>query len=245
VCRFEQPRHRAADDDHAAEHLRALDVELLELLAHECECPVVGFLGGRLIAEEADREDLASTAVKRVVRREAVHLLDAVGEVLVDGVHEVGNRPAAVPVAPHAREPPGRPDVGGREHVRRCAADNDLAMERLDPRELEIAQILLGPALGQIARGLRLIRPTEHADGEHLALAAVDELVRHESGLRGDLLGEAIVDPVGQIMHRPSGQAVAPDACKHSLLPSSGMSKRCESFSLGHGTSSLVRHPDV
>src|SRR5207247_682224 len=93
--------------------------------------------------------------------------------------------------------------------------DEDLAMERLDPRELEIFEVLLGPALGQIARRLRLVCLTKDAERDDLVAATVDELVRHETGLGADLLGEALVYPPRQFVHLPSLHPVAPDACEH------------------------------
>src|SRR5438132_867939 len=114
----------------------------------------------------------------------------------------------------------------GLEHVPRRTADEDLAAQRLDPRELEIAEARLRPSLGEIARGLGLVCVAKDAQRDDLAFAAVYELVGGEARLSADLLGEAVVDASRQLLDRSLPQAVAPDARKHSLLPSSGVPKQ-------------------
>src|SRR5438874_2268009 len=110
----------------------------------------------------------------------------------------------------------------GLEHVPRRTADEDLAAQRLDPRELEIAEARLRPSLGEIARGLGLVCAAKDAQRDDLAFAAVHELVGGEARLSADLLGEAVVDASRQLLRRSLPQAIAPDARKHSPLPSSG-----------------------
>jgi hypothetical protein len=133
---------------------------------------------------------------------------------------------AIEPVAPHTGELPGGSGVARLEHVPRCATDEDLAAERLEAAELEILQVLLGPLLGELARRLGLVGIAEHAQRDDLAFAAVHELVRRESRPAADVLGEALVDPARELFHRPALQAIPPDACEHSLLPSSGVIAR-------------------
>jgi hypothetical protein len=116
----------------------------------------------------------------------------------------------------------GGSGVAGLEHVPRCATDEDLAAQRLTAAELEILQVLLGPPPRQLARRLGLVGIAEDAQRDDLAVAAVHELVRHESRPAADVLGEALVDPAREFFHRPALQAIPPDACEHSLLPSSG-----------------------
>jgi hypothetical protein len=177
VRRLEQLLHRARDGDLGADHLRALDVEVAELLADEVERAVVGLLRGALVAEDADRDDLARAAVDDLVRVEAVHLADLVRERLVDEVGEILDRPPAQAVAPHARETTGGAGMPGFEHVLRGTADHDPAAHRLQPGELEVLQVLLSPALREFARRAGLLRGLELADGHDLAVSAVHELV--------------------------------------------------------------------
>ena len=92
-------------------------------------------------------------------------------------------------------------------------------MERLGARELEIIEVLFGPALGELARGLSLECFAEDADRHDLAVATVRELVRNESRLGAYLICEALIDPPREFIRQPPGEAVAPNAREHFAAP--------------------------
>jgi hypothetical protein len=118
--------------------------------------------------------------------------------------------------------------VSRLQHVLDRAAHQNLAVKRLEASEPEVPEVLLAPALRELARCLGLPGLAEHADRDHLTVAAVERLVRAEAGSTGDLLREAAVDTAHEVVHRPLMQAVPRDACEHSLLPSSRMPENCD-----------------
>jgi hypothetical protein len=148
---------------------------------------------------------------------------DLLGERLVDDVHELVDRTAAEPVAADAGELPRGAGVRRLQHVLDRAAHQNLAVERFEASERELLEVLVAPALRELARRVGLPGLAEHADRDHLTVAAVERLVRAEAGSAADLLREAAVDAAHEVVHRPLVQPVAPDACEHSLLPSSRM----------------------
>src|ERR671910_2112492 len=150
---------------------------------------------------------------------EAGELADPVGELLVDDVHELVDRPVAEPVAADTAELPGRVGVHGLEHVLHRATHEDLAAQGLETREPQVAEVLIAPALGELARCLGLPGLAEHADRDDLTVAAVERLVGAEPRLPADLLSEALVDTAHEVLHQPLMQAVAPDACEHFAAP--------------------------
>jgi hypothetical protein len=89
---------------------------------------------------------------------------------------------------------------------------------RLEALVLDVLQALLGPAARQLARRLGLLTREEDAERHQLAAAAVDELVRHESRLRGDPVGEIVVDAARELGDRLRLQAIAPHAREHLNL---------------------------
>lgn len=80
MCRLEQLGHRAASEHLAADHLRPLDVKLVQLLTDELQREVVGGFRAGLITEQADRQDLAAPVIERVIRLESDEALDPVSE---------------------------------------------------------------------------------------------------------------------------------------------------------------------
>src|SRR5204862_201742 len=104
VGRLQQLGHRSRDSDLAAEDLGALDVEVAQALANEPERHVVGVLGGRLIAKDADGQDLAVAAVHELVRHEPRLSRDLVRKAGVNTAHQLLHGALDQAVTPDAGE---------------------------------------------------------------------------------------------------------------------------------------------
>jgi hypothetical protein len=125
-----------------------------------------------------------------------------VGEVLVDPFHERRGRAVELPVEPDADGLALVPDVRRDQHPGRGAAHDALAVDRVVPGELDVGELLLGPALRERPRRLCLRGLGEDAEREEVTTGAVDQLVGHEPRPSGDLVGERLVDASRELAHR-------------------------------------------
>lgn len=96
---------------------------------------------------------------------------------MIDLVHQRRDRSITKRIPANARHLPGGADVAGLEHVLPRSANQNLAIQRSHAPEVEILEVLLDPALRQLAGVRSSPRVAKDADRRDLAITAINEFV--------------------------------------------------------------------